>query len=409
MYYDLSEKRELDFVEGINPDFVGLFFRGGHCYVAFPYGYQLAGTTDRKMKLDVRALLSTVVLTKRNYPGFVDSPNLENNLRSYEPYIEVIEDYLLHGAYHEIYSEIGERRIGRCDWEKTFQGKKLIGEDSVYFQNPKYKIPNSRRSPITDIQFYCLHIAKERIGILFDDFSVPRPSITQDDIPHYLFFIKEKLSHSYLDREKKLLMCLVAILEGTSGNPTSRSRDIGTTNYHVVWENTLRSLYGNRTEKDFCPEARYRLVEMPGEAKSSSLRPDIIRLEGSNLYILDAKYYRYGCVMPRDPHLLPNTESVTKQFAYARYGLKRQCGSSAFDSSHIFNAFILPSNEPGVPYYGYGSMEEVEAVPPEQRNSFSRVYLFGLNTNQVIADYLKSKHGLEDLITEIDRIHSISK
>lgn len=96
------------------------------------------------------------------------------------------------------------------------------------------------------------------------------------------------------------------------------------------------------------------------ENHRSTLRPDTImivqnqheiasvspRNDGSEVYILDSKYYKFG--LTKNKSHLPGAESVCKQMAYAEYvktvmeDSSTPLHSAQNDTLSIYNAFIMP-------------------------------------------------------------------
>ena len=62
----------------------------------------------------------------------------------------------------------------------------------------------------------------------------------------------------------------------------------------------------------------------------------MINREDNSLYVIDAKYYRYG-ITKVEAHL-PNMSSIAKQITYAQFIDNR------FDFNKLRNVFILPFN-----------------------------------------------------------------
>ena len=93
--------------------------------------------------------------------------------------------------------------------------------------------------------------------------------------------------------------------------------------------------------KEFYPTAEWDLVVELMPKESSKLRPDTVleqRLEDGkkNLYILDAKYYRYGTTFL--PKHIPETTSIQKQITYGEYVKMMKAGK--YDE--IYSAFVMP-------------------------------------------------------------------
>ncbi|MBQ8902762.1 MAG: LlaJI family restriction endonuclease, partial [Oscillospiraceae bacterium] len=74
-----------------------------------------------------------------------------------------------------------------------------------------------------------------------------------------------------------------------------------------------------------------------------ALEPDSIMLHDGKIYVLDAKYYRYG--ITGNPVHLPESSSINKQITYGEYiytqeRFKREYGKDV----PVYNAFLMPYN-----------------------------------------------------------------
>ena len=114
----------------------------------------------------------------------------------------------------------------------------------------------------------------------------------------------------------------------------------GTRRFEKVWENLIEKTFG--TEKGdnkakYFPKATWHLID--GVVRETNpLLPDTIMInhDDNSLYVIDAKYYRYG-ITKVDSHL-PNMSSIAKQITYAQY-IDRH-----FNFDSVRNVFILPFN-----------------------------------------------------------------
>ena len=86
--------------------------------------------------------------------------------------------------------------------------------------------------------------------------------------------------------------------------------------------------------------------------------------ENQKIFVLDSKYYRYGAT--KNPNHLPDSASVVKQLAYAKYidnadtRTKLPKDVSPFiESENIYNAFIMPADTPTPENIGYVSADYV--------------------------------------------------
>lgn len=117
----------------------------------------------------------------------------------------------------------------------------------------------------------------------------------------------------------------------------------GVDSYDYVYERMIDSMFSTvENIKEFYPNAEWNLVMLSNPVKSSNLRPDtvIIRTDPvskqKNVYIIDAKYYRYGTTFK--PSDLPETTSIQKQITYGEYVKAAKNGQY----NKVYSAFLLP-------------------------------------------------------------------
>ena len=116
----------------------------------------------------------------------------------------------------------------------------------------------------------------------------------------------------------------------------------GVDSYDYVYERMVDSMFSNIGNiKEFYPTAEWDLLVEDGPKESSKLRPDTVleqKLEDGkkNLYILDAKYYRYGTTF-LTKHI-PETTSIQKQITYGEYVKMMKPGVY----EEIYSAFVMP-------------------------------------------------------------------
>lgn len=109
--------------------------------------------------------------------------------------------------------------------------------------------------------------------------------------------------------------------------------------FEYVWEKLIDKVFGIENKADYFPKTTWYVNG--DRYDNASLEPDTIMLCGTNVYILDAKYYKYGVTGKiRD---LPESTSINKQITYGEYvanenKLKKKYG----ENMRVFNAFLMP-------------------------------------------------------------------
>ena len=87
---------------------------------------------------------------------------------------------------------------------------------------------------------------------------------------------------------------------------------------------------------DFFPHSHWRIIDGNISVENSALEPDTIMLKDGKVFILDAKYYKFGIISSAG--FLPATSSVHKQITYGEY----VATSMGVDGNDIYSAFIIP-------------------------------------------------------------------
>jgi hypothetical protein len=344
----------------------------GEYEITFPYGHRLKQTGDDFIRSELFKLIQSINLTKRKYPNILPNVDSERNCSIFDSMFFLLEDYFENGLFDEHIKENSTFPRGRILWKKTMQSNKLVTKKGIFFQGVYYQAINSQENLVTRLEISCLHIAKEELFFLFDDFSLPPETI--DHPGDYIPYLSNRLSKTYIDREKSILLAMISILRNRGGALDASSRDIGTSSYYAVWECMLREIYGNDDESKYFPQGMYQIGNDEPK-KASELRPDIIH-KGSDgcYYILDAKYYPYGETKSLSD--LPSSESIAKQVIYGKYV------HDYYGSDEIYNAFVIPSDEKGVTYKGRAYLKDDR----EMASSFHVIHVLTKNTNEVL-DY----------------------
>jgi hypothetical protein len=94
-------------------------------------------------------------------------------------------------------------------------------------------------------------------------------------------------------------------------------------------------VFGEDNKEKYFPHATWHIIS-GNSVVSSALEPDTIMLHEDKVYILDAKYYKYG--ITRNPMHLPASSSIEKQIVYGEY-VETNLG---IPRDKIYNAFVMP-------------------------------------------------------------------
>lgn len=197
----------------------------------------------------------------------------------------------------------------------------------------------------------------------------------------------------------------------------------GTNNFHHIWESLVDQVYGEKDKEKFYPKVYWKLKNQNlnqqklfdfSNSKFNSLCPDTIMITnrgkpGQKIFVLDSKYYRYGAT--KNPNHLPDSSSVVKQIAYAQY-IENTNNKIPKDvkknitPQKIYNAFIMPSDNPFPQNIGYSSADYV--FPQTQTNaekSYYKIYGILLDIKQLMFRHIpRDKEAIITLSILIEQV-----
>ena len=409
------------FKNGYEEDnFVGLKYKKDQINVFLPVGYnkQVFSTDDElssEQKIDLLLLLKTVALVKSLNNEKTDfGDNIGNNDEvPYNSFIWIISDYFNNGLYQEIDKKYSQKGHGKINWKKTLNSEHYFEDDSVTFINPYYESSIQRSTLITELNNYCLHISFKYIGFLFEKVFLPECNINEesikDNIQYYMDVINKELSKSFNDRKKTLLTNMKRILMMNFDDSFEVQPTYGTRRYEYAWEKMVNDTLGSKIDiSKFFPNA-YWNIQGKVEEDKSKLRPDSILLNSNKVYILDAKYYKYG--ITRNISDLPHTDSIQKQITYGDH-ISNNPQTYGVEKNNIYNAFILPFNKDEKPfkcddnikYMGYAN----SAWRDKKENyNYEKILLLLIDTKYMIDCFYQRE--IADLKKLIELIEKLSK
>lgn len=120
---------------------------------------------------------------------------------------------------------------------------------------------------------------------------------------------------------------------GKDGHP--KDLFYGTENFEYVWQDLIDRAFGISDKQKYFPKCIWRFPQGHRE-KSQDIIPDTVMEFQGKIFILDAKYYRYGAT--QNTYHLPDSQSIVKQFAYAEFVENH----FHIDDRNIFNVFLSP-------------------------------------------------------------------
>ncbi len=314
--------------------------------VYFPIGYDLP-EDDRQLRRDIRHLIQVLSeFTTRDdrllaANRFAPSQSVVFPIHAYQSVIEYY--FSIGGAYYvETEQTYTTGTRGKKDWARTARKQMPLIQHSngvSSFVYTRYEIratiPNDTKL-ITQINRFCVYEAFRRLGWLYVSYMPEEPG-PHPDIKTSISILQAKLAATFDDRKKSLFKGMKDMLEYMDTNTGDKDFFYGTEDFAYVWEKLIDRAFGEKEKERFFPHARW-LLDYGRWKEKHPLMPDTIMLCNGRYYILDAKYYKYGCT--GIPDHLPDTGSIQKQITYGEYLEKYK----EIDAESVFNAFIMPYN-----------------------------------------------------------------
>lgn len=379
-------------------DFVGLRFVDGHPEVLFPRGFALS-YSDGEIRQDVIRLLSTIQRFSDHHEG---DKNMQRKgdadckfpIQSYQ---YVIFDYLQNGYYSEREVRYIESQRGKINWKRTIQMEQPhLDSDNIVYLNfiIKSNLINTN-TLLTRIHEYCVYESFLKMGWLYldsDDLPMkPRLPLHKDV---FLSTLTKELGQTFNNNKKRLLKSMINIINESSEETNKDSTpSFGVHRFEYVWEAMIDYVFGEDNREQYYPKAQWHIISKNGlRTESSELRPDTIMKYDGKVFILDAKYYKFG-ITGLSKHL-PNTDSIQKQITYGDYVVQQAFASP----NDVYNAFLMPfcrENDMDPPYkfVSVGTADWRQYGPKTENHN----YVLGLLVDTRFLVSTCTKHNIDEI------------
>ena len=313
--------------------FVGIKCENGDFSVHFPLGFDYS-TDENQLRKEIFLLINTIAGTIGHKTSEFKLQDVEYNHVEYpiQACMFIICDYYEHGLYLEYGKKYMLAKSGKINWNRTIKTQKpyVQGSKAFYLDYVVSKKRINEDELITHIHEWCVYDSFLILGWLFTPNMPGKPEIKFDKL---LFerVILNRLLECFNDNYKRLFNSMLALIR-MHGSDTDMDYKYGTDRFEYVWERLIDRAFGISDKERFFPKTRWILK---GNQKYSNacLEPDSIMIYKDKIYILDAKYYKYGSTF--NPMDLPESTSINKQITYGEY-VKRVSDKA------VFNAFIMP-------------------------------------------------------------------
>ncbi len=378
-------------------DKVGIEFNKDIINVYFPLGYDIPHLIDEKAQLieEKKAILDvikTVSLCKNNGEVYRYNYNYGKNKEiPINSYLWLLNDYIKNGLYNVRKKQFISSQYGKINWKRTFNTKPLFSDDEIVYLNPKVEIITKTDNIITEIHAICVNICINKIGWLFGNIERCEGfnRTLTDNV--YIDILRRELTKTFDDKKKTLLNHLIRILLVKSEeDELDIKNDMLVDNYHYAWEYMIREVFGNDNDNmnKYFPSIKWNLKYKKGP--KPKMRPDSVINKEDTLYILDAKYYKYGVY---ENGGLPGAEDVDKQITYGEFNNQYY--------KNVYNAFIMPYNKNDNEFNSNSNILDIGNVISDARilnegEKYKKVAIILMDTKYLINCFFKKEQKDEE-------------
>lgn len=313
--------------------------------IHFPLGYKISDTED--VVRDEILELVTVLQEYNDERSRISKISPDQVLKTVrfpvQAYMTVIMEYLNNGYYQIKEEQFARGTAGQVHWPRTvlLETKNAIPtENGIVY--PKFRVKQHNETDkdlITEINKFCVYQSYVRLGWIYK-LPLPQKPRPVDNIELYREFLNEKKLRTNVDKDKRLFQSMLDILnfENTTDDPEQFY--FGTNNFEYIWERLIQATYGNVEKDYYFPRTKW-LLNIGRERENAALEPDTVMKDDKDIYILDAKYYKYG--VTRLPFDLPNSSSINKQISYGEYvTYNEKFAEERKNGMEVYNAFLMP-------------------------------------------------------------------
>ncbi len=346
-----------------NDVFVGIRRKDEYYEVNFPLGFHCS-EDEKGLRKDILSLINVLAKNtdKKESEIYVGLKGDDSIGIPVQAYLFIIKDYFERVYYKErdTYRQIAKRE--KIDWGRTIKTQKPLPQgDEVYYLNFVVKKNTIKEDElITLVHKYCVYESFEKFGWLFTSFMPPKSKIGLNK-KMMLAVVNNKLQNTFNDRNKRLFKNMAAVISTMDDDDEADFR-YGTYHFEYIWEKMIDRAFGISEKEEYFPKTTWKLTE--GIKRDNSfLEPDSIMLLNGKVYVLDAKYYKFG--WSGKPGHLPGSASINKQITYGEYIAEGKKFMKGGEHPIVYNAFIMPYDSYGkkfpmrtpIHYIGYATSD----------------------------------------------------
>ena len=321
--------------------FVGVVCTNGRISITFPLGFHIS-EDEKTLRRDILLLLDSIASTTGKRASRISEPSGRFSEAGFplQAYLWLLADYFGRGLYRESEMQHRVSDRGKISWRRTIQTQDpYLLDDEAYYLNFVTRRPRAVDDEfITRIHEFCVYESFQKIGWLFAC-ACPKKPVIKFDRRLFLFTVNDKLRKTNNDRNRQLFMNMLAVIRDLRDPDALDTFRYGTNQFEYVWEALIDRVFGVPGKERYYPKTVWHIRGR--SSGNAALEPDTIMLCRGNVYVLDAKYYKYGDTQSMSD--LPGSSSISKQITYGEYIAEQDRFKKIHGTGYkVFNAFLMP-------------------------------------------------------------------
>lgn len=339
--HKLSDICKVELENDIDSEYIGITIKDGKPQVIFPRGFNLSSDKNEQRK-DIMLLIKVFdkYIQRKESKAYLENFNdLRKGKGSNFPFknaIWMIRDYENNGLYKEHFHTYKVDKKGNINWARTIKTQTpYISENKLVYLDFVVKEKKDDASNIILLtQKYIVEKCIENIGWLYPNVYIERGNKLPYSVQASINILKRELQITNIDSIKQLIRHMIEFLQYVGNDKSKQKLKEYKTKYFMnIWEDMLNEILGNEDANKYYPNAQWHINGDTTDA--SNLRPDVILRLENKVYVIDAKYYKYG--ITGNVSDLPQSSDITKQLLYSSYI------TSNFEYVlYSYDSFVLP-------------------------------------------------------------------
>lgn len=321
--------------------FVGIKCDDGKFSINFPLGFHISND-EKGLRRDILLMLTVLseMVDKKDSVIMKDATKLNIQGFPVQAYLFLIADYYNHGYYKEREIQYQVNSRGKINWGRTIKTQRpyIQDLDTFYLKFVTRNNPINENEIITLIHEFCVYESFCKLGWLFTS-SLPQKPRIKFNKKYFKVVLKEKYSKTFNDRNKELFMNMIAVIDSMQNQDSPLMFEYGIDPFDYVWELMIDTVYGIRGKELYYPNTSWSICGT--DSDNRELRPDSIMIYNGNVFVLDAKNYKYGHTKKLGD--LPKSTDINKQITYGEYIDEQKKFRKMHGNDFVtYNAFLMP-------------------------------------------------------------------